>query len=121
MNIEKLAFKNYYELINIQKIDLLLIIEFLQKDRKQWINQFTQTHNESVEIQKENKQLSREVDVWNKKYNDMFDENKQLKDNWNKLKSWADYMHTNTLQQNNYGRILDKMQEIERGVGNVKD
>ena len=67
MNIEKLAFKNYYELINIQKIDLLLIIEFLQKDRKQWINQFTQTHNESVEIQKENK---------------------QLKDNWNKLKKY---------------------------------
>lgn len=57
MNIEELAFKNYYELINIQKIDLLLIIEFLQKDRKQWIDQFTQTHNESVEIQKENQQL----------------------------------------------------------------
>lgn len=60
MNIEELAFKNYYELINIQKIDLLLIIEFLQKDRKQWIDQFTQTHNESVEIQKENKQLKEE-------------------------------------------------------------
>lgn len=41
-------------------------------------------------------------------------ENKQLKDNWNKLKSWTDYMRTNTLQQNNYGRILDKMQELER-------
>lgn len=42
-------------------------------------------------------------------------ENKQLKDNWNKLKSWTDYMRTNTLQQNNYGRILDKMQELEQG------
>lgn len=40
-----------------------------------------------------------------------------LKDNWNKLKSWADYMRVNTLQQNNYGRILDKMQEIEQGSG----
>lgn len=40
---------------------------------------------------------------------------KSLKDNWNKLKSWADYMHVNTLQQNNYGRILDKMQELEKG------
>lgn len=57
MNIEELAFKNYYELINIQKIDLLLIIEFLQKDRKQWINQFTQTHNENIDIQKENQEL----------------------------------------------------------------
>ena len=42
-------------------------------------------------------------------------ENKNLKDNWNKLKSWVDYMRTNTLQQNNYGRILDKMQELEQG------
>ena len=67
MNIEELAFKNYYELINIQKIDLLLIIEFLQKDRKQWINQFSETYNESVEIQVKNR---------------------KLKDNWNKLKEY---------------------------------
>ena len=39
----------------------------------------------------------------------------KLKNNWNKLKSWVDYMHVNTLQQNNYGRILDKMQELEQG------
>lgn len=37
----------------------------------------------------------------------------ELLSNWNKLKSWADYMRVNTLQQNNYGRILDKMQELE--------
>ena len=61
MNIEELAFKNYYELINIQKIDLLLIIEFLQKDRKEWINQFTKTHNESIEIQKENQKLKKQL------------------------------------------------------------
>lgn len=61
MDIEELAFKNYYELINIQKIDLLLIIEFLQKDRKQWINQFTQTHNESIDIRKENQELKDKI------------------------------------------------------------
>nr|DAG95464.1 MAG TPA: hypothetical protein [Crassvirales sp.] len=82
MNIEKLAFKNYYELINIQKIDLLLIIEFLQKDRKQWINQFTQTHNESVEIQKENK---------------------QLKDNWNKLKKYL----INDINNRNGDKVIE--------------
>lgn len=98
MNIEKLAFKNYYELINIQKIDLLLIIEFLQKDRKQWINQFTQTHNESVEIQKENK---------------------QLKDNWNKLKKYISsewYCFDNESVEFEVAKaILDKMQELEQG------
>lgn len=64
MNIEELAFKNYYELINIQKIDLLLIIEFLQKDRKQWINQFTQTHNESIDIRKENQELKSKLELY---------------------------------------------------------
>lgn len=64
MDIEELAFKNYYELINIQKIDLLLIIEFLQKDRKQWINQFTQTHNESIDIRKENQELKKQLEEW---------------------------------------------------------
>ena len=43
------------------------------------------------------------------------EENKQLKDNWNKLKEWIGYMSNHTLQQNNYGRILDNMQEIEQG------
>lgn len=66
MNIEELAFKNYYELINIQKIDLLLIIEFLQKDRKQWINQFTQTHNESIDIRKENQELKKQFEEYKK-------------------------------------------------------
>ena len=38
-------------------------------------------HNDCIEnLQQENEQLSKEIDVWNKKYNDMFDENKQLKD-----------------------------------------
>lgn len=66
MDIEELAFKNYYELINIQKIDLLLIIEFLQKDRKQWINQFTQTYNESIDIRKENQELKKQVENYKK-------------------------------------------------------
>lgn len=116
MNIEKLAFKNYYELINVQKIDLLLIIEFLQNDRKQWINQFTQTHNESVEIQKENK---------------------KLKDNWNKLKEYIKETKLKEFEKSygkRYGKtftqaeiivcnmILDKMQELEQGSdSNVKD
>lgn len=39
------------------------IIEFLQNDRKQWINQFTQTHNESVKIQKENQELKKHLEV----------------------------------------------------------
>lgn len=65
MNIEELAFKNRKTLAHLNTIDLLNIIEFLQEDRKQWIEQFIKTHNESIDIQQENK---------------------RLKDNWNNLK-----------------------------------
>lgn len=59
--IEELAFKDRKELANLNELDLLEIIEFLQNDRKQWINQFTKTHNESIDIQKENQELKLEL------------------------------------------------------------
>ena len=61
MNIEELAFKDSKNLAQLNENDLLDIIEFLQNDRKQWINQFTQTHNESIDIQKENQELKLEL------------------------------------------------------------
>ena len=60
--IEELAFKDRKELANLNELDLLEIIEFLQNDRKQWINQFTQTHNESIDIQKENQELKKQLE-----------------------------------------------------------
>lgn len=59
MNIEELAFKDRITLAQLNELVLLDIIEFLQLDRKQWISQFTQTHNESVDIQKENQELKK--------------------------------------------------------------
>ena len=56
--IEEYAFKDVRELSNIDKDELLEIIEFLKKDRKQWIEQFTKTHNESIDLaRKYNKAL----------------------------------------------------------------
>ena len=62
MNIEELAFKDRIILAQLNELVLLDIIEFLQLDRKQWINQFTQTHNESVDIQKENQELKKQLE-----------------------------------------------------------
>lgn len=99
MNIEELAFKNWYELINIQKIDLLLIIEFLQKDRKQWINQFTQTHNESIDIQRENQELK--------------EQNK---------KEFADYIKFKKEQHDEYlekvNKLIKEKQELKKQLEN---
>lgn len=105
MNIEELAFKDRKILANLNAVDLLNIIEFLQDDRRQCLEELSKTHNRSVEIQKECEELksqlrgtthcfdeeehnklkeeitnlSKDVDMWNTKYNDMFDENIMLK------------------------------------------
>ena len=105
MNIEELAFKDRKILANLNAVDLLNIIEFLQDDRRQCLEELSKTHNRSVEIQKECEELksilrgtthcfdeeehnklkeeitnlSKDVDMWNAKYNDMFDENRMLK------------------------------------------
>lgn len=112
MNIEESAFKDRKTLAHLNEIDLLNIIEFLQEDRKQWINQFSKTHNESVEIQKENK---------------------QLKDNWNKLREYIKETKLKEFEKDygkRYGKtftqaeivvcnmIMDKMLELEQGSDN---
>ena len=117
MNIEELAFKDRAELAHLNGIDLLNIIEFLQKDRQQWINQFSKTHNESVEIQAKNKKLNGAIQTYDILLKANVEENKQLKeelectigivehnriiskknkeihqlkDNWSKLKEWLE-------------------------------
>ena len=49
-------------------------------------------------------------------------ENKQLKDNWNKLKKWLYEEHClyvpEIARNSTYQVVLDKMQEIERGDSN---
>lgn len=64
MDIEELAFKDRKTLAQLNEKDLLDIIVFLQLDRKQWINQFSKTHNESVDIQKENQELKKQLDKY---------------------------------------------------------
>lgn len=63
MDIEKIAFKDRKTLANLNKLDLLDVIEFLQTDRRNWINQFSKTHNESIKIQKENEQLKKVIEI----------------------------------------------------------
>lgn len=72
MNIEELAFKDRKILANLNAVDLLNIIEFLQDDSRQCLEE----HNK---LKEEITNLSKDVDMWNAKYNDMFDENKMLK------------------------------------------
>lgn len=80
MIIEELAFKDRKNLTQLNEKDLLDIIEFLQNDRKQWINQFAQTHNESIDIQKENQKLEKQLEVGEEQYNDLVEEKENLQE-----------------------------------------
>ncbi len=60
--IEELSFKDRKELANLNELDLLEIIEFLQLDRKQWINQYSTAHNDYVDLQQENKKQKEVID-----------------------------------------------------------
>ena len=73
MNIEELAFKDRKILANLNAVDLLNIIEFLQDDRRQCLEELSKLKEEITN-------LSKDVDMWNAKYNDMFDENRELKE-----------------------------------------
>ena len=57
-------------------------------------------------------------DFYFEKYCDLKKENKQLKDNWNKLREWIVYnKHNENTKQHylvvDYGTLLGKMREIE--------
>lgn len=82
MNIEELAFKDRKILANLNAVDLLNIIEFLQDDRRQCLEELSKLKEEITN-------LSKDVDMWNAKYNEVFDENRMLKKQveeweWNK-------------------------------------
>lgn len=58
--------------------------------------------------------------VVDKSYEQLQQENKQLKDNWNELRKWIVYnKHNENTEQHylvvDYGTLLGKMQELEQG------
>ena len=97
MTIEELAFKDRKELANLNELDLLEIIEFLQNDRKQWINQFTQTHNESIDIQKENQELKKQLTTYQILHRDCKVDNlkniSKIEEMENQQKEFIEYMN----------------------------
>lgn len=116
MNIEEIAFKDRTELAHLNGIDLLNIIEFLQKDRKQWINQFTQTHNESVEIQKENNELKKQLENYKKLgFKHLQDKNNNLE---NQQKEFINYLEDEikTLEKD----ILETVEDMDIYMKQVK-
>ena len=72
------------------------------------------------ELQQENKKLNGAIQTYDILLKSNVEENKQLKDNWNKLKMWLNNFHRlSTFEQ---WEIVNKIQELEQGSdSNVKD
>ena len=116
MNIEESAFKDRKTLANLNTIDLLDIIEFLQLDRKQWINQFSKTQNESIDIQKENQELKKQLEYKYEKVGTLtseilYEENTKL---INQQKEFINFLEDNYKETQDiwYIKILQKYKEI---------
>lgn len=144
MYIEELAFKDRKNLAQLNELDLLDIIEFLQNDRKQWINQFSKTHNESVEIQKENQELKKQVEEYKKSNmklkNELFGKRKEYQDTYKDVrieikeyksqqKEFIKYLEDSIILQEKindkllatgFEEILQKYKEII-GISNEKE
>ena len=74
---------------------------------------------------KENKKLNGTIQTYDILLKANAEENKQLKENWNKLKKWLyeeHYLYVPEIARNStYQVVLDKMQELQGSDSNVKD
>ena len=61
-----------------------------------------------------------EVKYLKSKFEELQQENKQLKDNWNKLKEYLNYKSERVVEEDEYiyDEIYNEMQEIEKGSDN---
>ncbi len=82
------------------------IIEDYYKTEEKLIKNIDIEHK-NYELQKENEQLSRDVDMWNKKYNDLFDK-------WTELRDWLEENWEES-QDIWFVKIINKMREISEG------
>lgn len=91
--------------------------------------QFGELKRYIKQLQEENEQLKRNCNIGNENLNFYREEYKKLEDNWNELKEYIEEhnryykkagleMMSNVL---NGIDILNKMQELERGVSDVED
>ena len=86
--------------------------ERLQKDLSPDI--YCLVHNKIVDIQQENEQLKGSMKTYDILLKSNVEENKQLKDNWNKLKEYLESKWEES-QDIWYVKIINKMQELEQG------
>ena len=115
--VEEYMFKKSHEIMNLEDEYIELIIVALQEERRLWIKEYTKSHNEYVDLQKQNTELKEE----NKKYKGAIqtyevllksnaEENKQLKDRINKAIEICDEIY-DFIKRNN-SRLFYEIEDL---------
>ena len=70
-----------------------------------------------IHLEYENEMLKSDFEAQHELTEKYAEENKQLKDNWNKLKKWLEENESfdDYCNETTFTSVLDKMQEIEQG------
>jgi hypothetical protein len=94
--------------------------EFTYKEQKILYKYIKQLQQENKILKENAENNDKVVDRINWKNQLLKKENKQLKDNWNKLREWIVYnKHNENTEQHylvvDYGTLLGKMKELEKG------
>lgn len=124
MNMEDKEFMEKYILNNPFEFKQGIISHCREMDKIDVYNWVAEDELKIDKLQQENQQLKediKDVDIWNKLYNEQFDRNRKLEDNWNKLKEYIKqeptlYFYNDKLPfEVIMVKIITKMQEIEQG------
>ena len=114
--------KNSFRLLYTYKSDNGNI-KGIYTDGKTKISHWLNDEEKFEQLQQENKKLNGAIQTYDILLKANVEENKQLKDNWNKLK---EYIKTEIpedvfIDTEWFVAILDKMLELERGINDIKD
>ena len=71
-----------------------------------------------IDVDKDNKELRKQLDYYKRKSARLQQENEQLKDNWNKLKEYIVENNKVLYWVNNYDDILNEIQKLEGSDSN---
>lgn len=130
MNMEDKEFMEKYILNNPFEFKQGIISHCREMDKIDVYNWVAEDELKIDKLQQENQQLKediKDVDIWNKLYNEQFDRNRKLEDNWNYIKKMLKEARQEEFNINGYcgtctdvdiDFLLDKMHEIEGSDSN---
>ena len=99
------------------KMNYKKVIKDLKERNDKLQEQYRLRDIRCIHLEYENEMLKSDFEAQHELTEKYAEENKQLKDNWNKLKKWLEENESfdDYCNETTFTSVLDKMQEIEQG------